>query len=235
MIYIGVTGKPGAGKTTFSNFWAEKSNVGVIHVDELVNEIKLKYLGPFMTNDKNNEKIKVKPGLKKRVYKNKLAFKLLGFVRRKLVEKPIQRKIQEFKLQGKDIVIIDDWRLEEHRQIYSKLRKVFFVKRNFVERRAGILDRDEISLDELNVMDMPYALKYKSQKINPNYEIIENSGSLDELKQRVDREYEELGIMGFDEKYRITDKNVQAQISRIGKTVSKTGKLLQDIQSKIHN
>lgn len=69
MIYIGVTGKPGAGKTTFSNFWAEKSNVGVIHVDERVNEIKLKYLGPFMTNDKNNEKIKVKPGLKKEFIK----------------------------------------------------------------------------------------------------------------------------------------------------------------------
>ena len=30
MIYIGVTGKSGAGKTSFTDFWDEKSNVGDI-------------------------------------------------------------------------------------------------------------------------------------------------------------------------------------------------------------
>ena len=44
MIYIGVTGKSGAGKSTFSDFWSTKSNVGVIHFDDIVDEVKMKYL-----------------------------------------------------------------------------------------------------------------------------------------------------------------------------------------------
>ena len=39
MKLIGVTGKAGSGKTTFSNMLAEKDNIGVIHVDDILKQI----------------------------------------------------------------------------------------------------------------------------------------------------------------------------------------------------
>ena len=40
MIVIGVTGKSGAGKTTFADFLGERRNVGVIHLDDTINGVK---------------------------------------------------------------------------------------------------------------------------------------------------------------------------------------------------
>ncbi len=56
MIYIGVTGKSGAGKTTFSNFWSTKSNVGVIHFDDLVDDVKKKYFKLFIVKKASEER-----------------------------------------------------------------------------------------------------------------------------------------------------------------------------------
>ena len=41
MKLIGITGKAGAGKTTISNIMAQNYNVGVIHVDDVLKEVKL--------------------------------------------------------------------------------------------------------------------------------------------------------------------------------------------------
>ena len=48
MKLIGITGKPGAGKTTFSDIYASKDNVGVIHVDDLVAKVKKRYFSMFL-------------------------------------------------------------------------------------------------------------------------------------------------------------------------------------------
>lgn len=235
MIYVGVTGKPGSGKTTFSDFLGEKSNVGVIHVDELIDEAKIRFLGPFMTNNKNNKKIKVKPGLKKIVYKSRIAFKFLGFFRYLLVRKSIERKIEEFKALGKDIVVIDDWRLEEHKKLYSKLKIVYFLKRGFCERREGVIKRDQISLDEMNIIDLPYALKHKVDRIQSNCCVIENKGDMESLRQRAFEEYDRIGIKGFDEKYRISDEKIHSQIEMIHKTVLKTGQISKETKEIVND
>ena len=65
MKLIGVTGKSGAGKTTFSNYLKENSkDIEVIHIDDLLRDIKLKYFKFLMKEDKNGEKTKVDYKLK---------------------------------------------------------------------------------------------------------------------------------------------------------------------------
>ena len=54
MKLIGVMGNGGSGKTTFTNYLDNKDNVGVIHVDDLVGEVKKKYFGAFLQPKENN-------------------------------------------------------------------------------------------------------------------------------------------------------------------------------------
>ena len=59
MKLIGVTGKSGAGKTTFSDYLKENSkDIEVIHIDDLLRDIKLKYFKFLMEKRKNGEKNK---------------------------------------------------------------------------------------------------------------------------------------------------------------------------------
>ena len=52
MNLVGVTGKSGAGKTTFSNYLKENSkDIEVIHIDDLLRDIKLKYFKFLMKEE----------------------------------------------------------------------------------------------------------------------------------------------------------------------------------------
>lgn len=59
MKLIGVTGKAGSGKTTFSDILSQKDDIGVIHIDDILRDIKLKYFKWLMKEDKQGEKTKV--------------------------------------------------------------------------------------------------------------------------------------------------------------------------------
>ena len=54
MKLIGVTGRAGAGKSTFSEMLASHPDIGIIHIDDLVRDIKYKYFGLFLKRDNNN-------------------------------------------------------------------------------------------------------------------------------------------------------------------------------------
>ena len=83
MKLIGVMGIGGSGKTTFTEQLDKRENVGVIHVDNLVGEMKRKYFKIFLQSQENNttestkNNPKLKSGFKKLFYKNNL--KKLGF------------------------------------------------------------------------------------------------------------------------------------------------------------
>ena len=77
MKLIGITGKAGAGKTTISNIIAQNNNVGVIHVDDVLKDVKLKYLKLFMDTDNKGEKTKVNGKLKMLLFRNKILFNLI--------------------------------------------------------------------------------------------------------------------------------------------------------------
>ena len=94
MKLIGITGKAGSGKTTFSNMLAVYPNIEVIHIDDILNKIKLKYFRLLMKKNHNGKKTKVDSKLKLLLYKNKLLFTLFMKFRAKLIKKPLTLEIK---------------------------------------------------------------------------------------------------------------------------------------------
>ena len=233
MIYIGVTGKSGAGKTTFSDFWATKSNVGVIHFDDLVDDVKIKYFKRFMEKDNNNKPVKVKNNLKKLIYSHKITFDLLMKLRDRLTKKAFERRIEELKRQGKDIIVIDDWMLASHKELCKKCRKIYLVSRRFTQRRMGLQERDSATIEETKVADIPFALGFAKRPIGPKVEVIQNYGDLEELSALVDEKYQEIGILGFDEKYQIKDEGIKAKLRQISIGAETINKLLRGVEIKV--
>ena len=147
MKIIGVMGNPGSGKTTFTKYLEEIQNVGVIHVDDLVMEIKLKYFRPFLqsqkdaSTDSNHNKsdplvnnipdaqnnLRVKAGLKKFFYTNKLFFKIFMAARVFFIRKQLDKQIEELKKAGKELIVIDDWALPINKLLFSILQFAYLV------------------------------------------------------------------------------------------------------------
>ena len=230
MIYIGVTGKSGAGKSTFSNFWATKSNVGVIHFDDLVDEFKMKYFKFFMEKNNEDKPVKVNSKLKKFLYSNKITFNLLMKFRDRITRKAFERRVQELKSKGKEIIVIDDWMLATHKGLCEKCKRVYIVGRKFTQRREGLQKRDSATIEETKVIDIPYALGYVKRPRGLNVEVINNYGSLDDLRIVVDEKYQEIGVLGFDEKYRINDKGVMDRLRQVSKGGDVINKLLHGVR-----
>ena len=224
MKLIGVMGNSGSGKTTFTDYLASKKTVGVIHVDELVGQMKRKYFRPFLQPEKNNttESTKKNPKLniniKEFFYKNKFTFKFLMFVRSKLLEGEINKKIYELKLDGKRVILIDDWALPTHKNLIPKLNQIYFLKRGIATRRDALRERDELTKHELRVYDIPYATKNIDIPKNAKVSVIYNNGSFEELFQKAEEEYERIGELSFDERYSIKGKaNVRVAAEKLRK------------------
>ena len=229
MKLIGIMGKPGSGKTTFSDYLGCKDTVGVIHVDDLVADIKKKYFKFFLQPKENNKtenvknNPKLKAGIKEKFYKNKFLFNILMKLRTKLIEKELLKKIEDFKLDGKEITIIDDWALPYQNKIFHKLDKIYTLERDFLERRDGLKQRDALTVRELRVCDIPYSLEHIKLPEGENVVKILNKGSMKELKEQADREYEKIGMLSFDERYSIKS---QINLANIAKTVNQANKIM---------
>ena len=74
MNLIGITGKSGAGKTTLSNMIAENENVGVIHIDELMEKVKETKLSGITKNNKKGKKVSLLKNIRKFLNGNKYVF-----------------------------------------------------------------------------------------------------------------------------------------------------------------
>ena len=152
MKLIGITGKAGAGKTTISNIMAQNYNVGVIHVDDVLKEVKLKYLKLFMDKDNKGEKTKVNGKIKMFLFRNKIMFNLIMKFRNLLVTKYIENEIQKLQDKGKDIILIDDIYIK-FLHIYNNLDRLFVVERNYNERKEALKQRDDLTLQKLYEVD----------------------------------------------------------------------------------
>lgn len=210
MKLIGVTGKSGAGKTTFSNMLAEKPNIGVIHIDDILREFKLKYFKLFLSEDKNGEKTKVDSNLKTMIYSNKFIFDLFMKFRAKLIENALNEEISRLVQEGNDTIIIDDIFIKYHK-IYEKLSKVFVVRRPYVDRQKAIKERDNLTKKEIVAYDTAHHKEtYKEIKVGKNVEVIENNGTQAELSKIVQKIYEQQFI-NFKDKYKenVSDKAIR--------------------------
>lgn len=190
MKLIGITGKSGAGKTTFSNIMAKHEDVGVIHIDDLLREIKLKYFKSLMQKSNTGEKTKVNSGLKMLLYKNRIIFNLFMKFRAKLLKKRIDSKIQELQDSGKKVIIIDDIFIKSL-HIYDDLEKVLLVERSYVNRKQALKERDDLTLQDIVASDIAHFKGiYRDTHKNSKIEKITNKGSKEELIIKAKEIYE---------------------------------------------
>lgn len=239
MKLVGVMGNSGSGKTTFTNYLDNKENVGVIHVDDLVGEAKKKYFKPFLQPKENNttettrSNPKLKIGIKEFFYRNRFAFNFLMMIRSKLVEKELNRRIRELKMEGKRVIIVDDWALPTHQKLLPKFNQIYFLKRGILSRRQGLTERDGLTRKELRVSDIPYSLKRIDIPKNSKVSVIYNNGSFEQLFQNAEEEYEKLGELTFDERYSLKGKaNVKLAAEKLRKTAELNSKNKNNDESK---
>lgn len=229
MKLIGVMGNSGSGKTTFTEYLETKPSVGVIHVDLITADIKKKYFRPFLQARENNctestyINPKVKPEVKSFFHKNKIAFNCLMAIRNKLIGKELERQIEDFKRQGKRVVVVEDWALTTHKKLFPKFNQVFVLQRNLTSRRQGLKERDAISSEEAKIYDLPYALKFVKPPKQNNVRTISNNGSIENLYQKAEEEYQKIGELSFDERYSLRGKiNFRDVAIKLGK-IKQTG------------
>ena len=188
MNLVGVTGKSGAGKTTFSNYLKENSkDIEVIHIDDLLRDIKLKYFKFLMKEDKNGEKTKVDSKLKNYIYKTKPIFFMFSKFRDKLIEAASNRKLKE--LQGKRIVIVDDIFIKYHK-IYKDFKQIYLVERTYVDRKNSLQQRDDITKEEIVAYDMAHFTgNYKEIKDDKRIIKIKNDSDEETLRKKAREVY----------------------------------------------
>ena len=189
MKLIGVTGRAGSGKTTFSDMLAENSKIGVIHIDDILREIKLKYFKLIMKEDSKGEKVKVDSNLKTMLYSNKILFNMFMRFRAKLIEKPLISEISKLEKSGKKTIIIDDIFLR-YQKCYKDLSLIFLMERPFTDRRDALIERDNLSKEDIVASNMAHHKgNYKEINNNNLIEIVNNK-SQEELYEIAIKIYE---------------------------------------------
>lgn len=207
MKLIGVTGKAGSGKTTFSNILAEKTNMGVIHVDDIITKIKLKYFKLFMNKNKDGEKIKVNSNFKNIVYRNKILFSLFMKFRAKLIERPLELEIERVQSEGKKFIIIDDIFIKYQKR-FKDLSKIIVLERPYALRKEALQQRDNLTKDEIVTYDSAHFYgNYKEIIKTKNVEKVFNTGSKEDLKEKAENIYKKYFI-SMKERYKQNESTI---------------------------
>lgn len=190
MKFIGITGKSGAGKTTFSDYLAQNSeDIGVIHIDDLLKELKIKYFKFLMKKDNKGEQVRVDSRLKRFLYSNKIIFSAFMRFRASVVAPSLRRRVNE--LSDKRVILIDDIFIK-YNKLYKDFDKIYILERAFVNRREALMQRDGISKTEIMAYDLAHHREnYREIKDDRRAEKIENDGNKDRLKQKAREIYEQ--------------------------------------------
>ena len=143
-------------------------------------------------------------------------------LRNKILENEISRQIKEYRKDGKRVVIIDDWALLANKKLVNKMEHIYVLSRKFLSRRNSVRNRDDASIIDQKINDLPYALGFMDSNAYLNTSIITNFGTLEELYQKADQEYKEIGELSFDERYFV--KNKLTVIASAASTAKKGGK-----------
>ena len=202
MKIIGVTGMSGAGKTTFSNFLSEKENVGVLHLDKVINDLKEeKFKKGTNRRNNRNEIMLFKAKTRYFINNNKMSFGIFMALKRKMIKKRIKTGIEKFKREGKDGVVIDSAYLTKmvDPEIFDS---IIYIKRPASIRIRAVQERDGVSKEEIISRDLPYKNGLATSKETNFDYIIENNGEKEDLRKEGEKILDEvLGIKTFDERY----------------------------------
>lgn len=146
-------------------------------------------------------------------------------LRSMLVTPQINEKLSEFKKEGKELVVIDDWVLSTHKKLMNKINHVYILDRNFFARRKGMKQRDDLSIEELKISDLPYALEFVKLPIGENVTHINNNGSLNDLQEKAFIELSKYVTPTFDERYKIEpNKLTPVNLSKLMSSVKNYSK-----------
>ena len=190
MKIIGITGKAGAGKTTFSDYLGAKEGIGVIHIDDLFSEIKLKYFKFLMNKNKDTVRTKISSNHKRNLYTNSLLFRIFMQFRSKSIEKSLNRKIKELS-ENNDIILVDDIFIQYHK-IYQQMKEVFLIERPYTKRCLSLMERDELSKEEIVLYDMAnYKGNHKGICKNKKTTVISNKRNKEDLEKIAEQIYRE--------------------------------------------
>lgn len=191
MKLIGITGKPGAGKTTISNMLAEHKDVGVIHVDELVDEVKLKYFKFLMKENADGKKVKLDPKLKKALLQNRFLLSLAMRFRARTLKRALETRIADLQKEGKQAILIDDWFLK-YLSIYKDLSFIILMERPFVQRSNSVIERDKVTKEEVVIGDLGLRTgNYRKFLRSAKLVKINNNLTKAELRERCEQLYKE--------------------------------------------
>lgn len=225
MRIIGVTGMSGAGKTTFSNLLGERKNVGVIHLDELVDGIKDdKFKNNLHGRSKNDAPVLLPLKVHEVINNNKFLFRAFSFVKKQMLKDKIAEEIKRFKACGKDAVVIDSCFLTD--LVDKKLfDSIVCLKRPYHMRLQAVMDREKGEKIDMVSRDMPYKKKItKARRCDYDYIVINTLG-IEELRGASEKIYDEVvGIKTFDEQIRV-EKPLRGIQRKMSKVVSVSRKL----------
>lgn len=216
MRLIGITGKAGSGKTTFSNGLAQKESIGVIHIDDIWEKIKRKYFKIAMESDGEGSKTKANSKLKLAVYKNKIFFRLFMALRSKLMEKDISKEINRLENMGKRVIIIDDIFLQ-YQKCYKDISLVFLMERPYLKRKNSLIERDHISKEEVVIYDMAHTSgSHQEKNKNKNIIRINNNKGKEELLAEVEKIYN-FNFAPLRKRYRVYCQEADGRCERTKK------------------
>lgn len=221
MIVIGVTGKSGAGKTTFTDYLGERKNVGVIHLDDMVNRVKEdRFQKQIRKRNKNNDPVLLPSNLHAVINNNRFVFKAFCRIKKHFLKDRIAEEIKRFKAEGKDAVVIESCYLTDlvDRKLFNK---IICVKRPFKKRVQAVMEREQETESKVDMVtrDMPYKRRISSVKESDFDYVILNTNGKDELKNASDKIYDEVvGIQTFDEWVKV-DKGIKPRVKKIAKVI----------------
>ena len=221
MIVIGVTGKSGAGKTTFTDYLGERKNVGVIHLDDMVNRVKeASFQKQIRKRNNNNDPVLLPSNLHAVINNNRFIFRTFCRIKKHFLKDRIADEIKRFKAEGKDAVVIESCYLTDFvdRKIFNK---IICVKRPFKKRVQAVMEREQESESKIDMVtrDMPYKRRISSVKESDFDYVILNTNGKDELKNASEKIYDEVvGIQTFDEWIKV-DKGIKPRVKKIAKVI----------------
>ena len=183
MIFIGVTGKSGSGKTLFGDMLAQDDRVDVIHVDAEWEKAKSKYFSWFTKKmpKGDNTKIKTSSSMDKFIFTNKFVFGMVERIRARMAKKFIDQKIEEFEKAGKEIIVIDDAYLKYVAKYYQPFDRIYLLKRKLELREEGKKQRDGSSN---NINDMAHNKGTYEEYSDEEVDVVINNGTKEELAQK---------------------------------------------------
>lgn len=186
MLILGLTGNIGCGKSSLSEIFIS-NGIDVIDADKVSRDIMEDkdfldvIFKEFGDTIKNNDGTLNRKSLGKLVFSDNKKLKRLNLLTHPKIKSVILERLDLLRDKGKTISVIDAALLIEHNYL-SMLDKLVLITCDLEEQIKRVQNRDEITKEE--ALNRINSQMNQNEKVKFADYIIDNSGSLDELKEK---------------------------------------------------